>query len=85
LGAYRIPPETGLLIPSDKRGVLGKWLSGLIQKGNILKKEGPGFVRGMQTRDRGVRQRQGRNKLDFHSAKLLAGLPSGKAGITPRT
>jgi len=22
LGAYRIPPETGLLIPSDKRGSL---------------------------------------------------------------
>jgi hypothetical protein len=30
-------------------------LVGLIQRGEIVKEEGPGFVRGMQTRDRGVK------------------------------
>ena len=40
--------------PIELAGVIGKWLSGLIQNGNILKEEGPGFVRGMQTRDRGI-------------------------------
>jgi hypothetical protein len=36
-------------------GDLEKWSLGLIQTDENLKEEGPGFVRGMQTRDRGVR------------------------------
>jgi hypothetical protein len=41
-------------------------LVGLIQMDEILKKEGPGFVRGMQTRGQGgLRTRLGRCELDF--------------------
>jgi len=31
------------------------WLLVLIESDEIFKEEGPGFVRGMRTRDRGVR------------------------------
>jgi hypothetical protein len=40
--------------PLETTGLPGNSLSDVIHKGNILKEEGPGFVRGMQTRDRGI-------------------------------
>jgi hypothetical protein len=41
------------------------WRLGLIQSDEVLKEEGPGFVRGMQTRDRGVRKDQDWIKFTF--------------------
>jgi hypothetical protein len=37
-------------------GIIGTWPGGLIHRDEILEEEeDPGFVRGMQTRDRGVK------------------------------
>jgi hypothetical protein len=41
--------------PVELAGIIGMRLLGLIQNDEILKEEGPGFVRAMQTRDRGKR------------------------------
>jgi hypothetical protein len=40
-------------------------LLGLIQRDKILKEEGPGFVGGMQTRDRGSEIQAGLEKIRF--------------------
>jgi hypothetical protein len=40
---------------SDKLDtILRNWVQGFLQMGDILREEGPGFVRGLQTRDRGT-------------------------------
>jgi hypothetical protein len=59
---------------------LGKRLFVLIQRYQITKEEGPGFFRGVQTRDRRIGW-AGVNSF-IPRARLLAGLPGGKAGIT---
>jgi len=51
--------------PVELAGIIGMCVLGLIQNDEILKEEGPGFVRAMQTRGRGVRQNQGWSKFAF--------------------